>query len=160
MDLRSRNIPQRSETMQGGGKALPDNNLPADCNANMVEEAGKVTGWVSNLHSWDPEQKGCHVTRPFLKQGSCFVSSISQLSSIFAWHWRFEGKNTRWGLVTPKKQILRSVLTHFHSMLQKFYNCWFWMLKRTVKSHVHSMPCASGLAHRYATFLCSWDVEI
>ena len=46
------------------------------CSANMVE-AGKVTGWVSNLHSWDPEQKGCHVTRPFLKQGSCFVSSIS-----------------------------------------------------------------------------------
>ena len=47
------------------------------CSANMVVEAGKVTGWVSNLHSWDPEQKGCHVTRPFLKQGSCFVFSIS-----------------------------------------------------------------------------------
>ena len=82
--------------------------------ANMVE-AGKVTGWVSNLHSWDPEQKGCHVTRPFLKQGSCFVSSIS-IVKYFCLALEIWRKKYQMGAGYSKEQILRNVLQSWYML--------------------------------------------
>ena len=87
------------------------------CNAEQrgcqQSAAGKVTGWVSNLHSLEEnrrpplppplQEKGCHVRRPFLKQGSFALSPF--LCIFFGSGWiplSVQRQKAKWRLVNAK----------------------------------------------------------